>query len=126
MHPGKECHAFIVVPENATWAEITIRTGKQDGTIVYPFDVSQLITGSQRDTHSWSSYLRLSGDSTTRKAVPVIGGKTLGISFSQYWSSGSTSEVDVDIEFHSLRIERDHLHLDGGGGLLEFQVRFYS
>lgn len=126
MHPGKEVHAFMLAPQDATWAEVTIKTGQHDGSIVYSFDVSQVVRGLRTDSYLWESSLSLCGHSVRSKAMSVIGGKTVGVAFAQNWKSGGPSEIELQVEFFGLRLEGHDLHLNGGGGLLEFLVGIFT
>ncbi|OMO97822.1 hypothetical protein COLO4_14332 [Corchorus olitorius] len=113
--PGHIERRYIEVPLGASWVEATMRTSGFDTTRRFYVDTVQ-ICPLQRPI-KWESVVTLSSPTAKSFSFPVVGGQTMELVVSQFWSSGmgshETTIVDFEIVFHGIGVNKTEVLLDG-------------
>ncbi|MCH7725669.1 MAG: S8 family serine peptidase, partial [Planctomycetes bacterium] len=111
--PGQIERRFVDVPENATWADLTLRAGKNDESRLMVLHTLQRLPHSTYRDWGGRHYIRLLPGSEAVRSFRVAGGHTLEVCLAQFWSSLGESEFDVELKFHGLLPSESPLLLDG-------------
>ncbi|XP_059451546.1 tripeptidyl-peptidase 2 isoform X2 [Corylus avellana] len=115
FQPGHIERRFIEVPLGASWVEAMIQISGFDTTRRFFVDAVQ-ICPLQRPK-KWESVVTFSSAGTKRFAFPVVGGRTMELAIAQFWSSGigshETTNVEFEVVFHGIDINRGEVLLDG-------------
>ena len=122
---GNVARRFIHVPENATWADITLRlmddpeAARSRHFVMHTTQIQprQLDRGMNQQRH-----ITLKTDAPTHQSITVEGGHTMEVCLAQFWSSLGNSQVDVRIEFHSLRPSHSQIALNEGDDGIAVEV----
>ncbi|CAI0546836.1 unnamed protein product [Linum tenue] len=113
--PGHIERRFIEVPLGASWVEAIVRASEFDTTRRFFIDTLQ-ICPLQRPI-KWESVVTFSSPGAKTFAFPVVGGQTMELAVSQFWSSGLGSHegtlVDFEIAFHGIDVSKEEIILDG-------------
>ncbi|KAG6541056.1 hypothetical protein Mapa_017543 [Marchantia paleacea] len=113
--PGFTDRRFIVVPEGATWAEISIRCHGFDTPRRFLVSAVQLMPKERPSV--WETYATFTSPSTKDFALPVEGGITMELTLALFWSSGSGSHIpalaEIQVDFHGLLANERELCING-------------
>ncbi|KAL3696139.1 hypothetical protein R1sor_010215 [Riccia sorocarpa] len=114
--PGFTDRRFILVPEGATWAEVTIRCHGFDTPRRFIVSAVQLLPKKRPSV--WDTYATFSSPSSKDFAFAVEGGVTMELTLALFWSSGNGSHVpalaEIEVEFHGLLSDERELSVNGG------------
>ncbi|KAF7813180.1 tripeptidyl-peptidase 2-like isoform X1 [Senna tora] len=115
FQPGHIERRYIEVPYGASWVEATMKTSGFDTARRFFVDTVQ-ICPLQRPL-KWESVVTFSSPAAKSFAFKVVGGQTLELVISQFWSSGigshETTSVDFEVVFHGIKVNQEEILLDG-------------
>ncbi|KAL8557152.1 hypothetical protein ACS0TY_004563 [Phlomoides rotata] len=113
--PGHIERKFVEVPIGATWVEVTMKTSGFKTARRFYIDSVQM-SPLQRPI-KWESVATFSSPSSKSFSFVVEGGRTMELAIAQFWSSGvgshDTTNVDFEIAFHGISINKGEIILDG-------------
>ncbi len=114
FEPGYEERHFMVVPEDATWADLRIRRLDDGGELaVIVLQAVQLVPGDAFSDHEFKRYLRIQPDEEQMHSFAVTGGRTMEICLAEYTGYVDEGELELALEFHGIRPDGAHIALDG-------------
>ncbi|CAG8501846.1 10192_t:CDS:10 [Diversispora eburnea] len=112
--PGQIERRFLKVPEGATFADMTVKfaTSSLTSPARLWLHLIQLLPQKRFSAHERKYYFSLvkgscegeGEEQVTKKQFSVIGGFTLEICLSQFWSSLGNHKVSLEIIFHGTQI----------------------
>ncbi|WKA07238.1 hypothetical protein VitviT2T_025087 [Vitis vinifera] len=113
--PGHIERKYIEVPLGASWVEATMRTSGFDTCRRFFVDTLQ-ISPLQRPI-KWERVATFSSPTAKNFTFAVEGGRTMELAIAQFWSSGigshGATNVDFEIVFHGININKEEVVLDG-------------
>ncbi|KAG4304796.1 hypothetical protein PORY_001849 [Pneumocystis oryctolagi] len=101
---------FIFVPEGASYAELRIRVKKVNTPIRIFCHFVQLVPHLRLKETEHKFFLKLCENELISKSVKVIPGLTMEVCFANFWSSTSSGEIDVELEFHGLKLSSSEIN----------------
>ncbi|KAL2642830.1 hypothetical protein R1flu_010417 [Riccia fluitans] len=123
--PGFTDRRFILVPEGATWAEVTIRCHGFDTPRRFLVSAVQLMPKKRPSV--WETYATFTSPSAKDFAFPVDGGVTMELTLALSWSSANGSHVpalaEIEVDFHGLLAEERELSINGGEIVTRVDIR---
>ncbi|XP_054787399.1 tripeptidyl-peptidase 2 isoform X2 [Prosopis cineraria] len=115
FQPGHIERRYIEVPHGASWVGATMKASGFDTARRFFVDTVQ-ICPLQRPL-KWESVATFSSPASKSFVFKVVGGQTLELVISQFWSSGigshETTSVDFEVMFHGVRVNQEEILLDG-------------
>ncbi|XP_027189528.1 tripeptidyl-peptidase 2 isoform X2 [Cicer arietinum] len=115
FQPGHIERKYIEVPHGASWVEATMNISSFDTPRRFFVDTIQ-ICPLQRPL-KWRSVVNFSSPAAKSFTFRVVGGQTLELVIAQFWSSGigshETTNVDLKIVFHGIKVSQEEIVLDG-------------
>ncbi|KAI4351727.1 hypothetical protein L6164_006053 [Bauhinia variegata] len=113
--PGHIERRYIKVPHGASWVEATMKASGFDTARRFFVDTVQICP--LKRPLKWESVVTFSSPAAKSFAFRVVGGQTLELVISQFWSSGlgshETTSVEFEVEFHGINVNQEELILDG-------------
>jgi tripeptidyl-peptidase II len=97
----------VHVPEGATCARFTFRTGELAGPHMLVLHALQLlpeVAATGRNPHELDRYIRLKPHHEVVEHLAVRGGVTLEVCLCKFWSSVGSCAADVEVEFHGVAL----------------------
>lgn len=101
---------FISVPENANWAELRIRIKKINNPMVIFAHLTQLVPQLRLKDSEHKFFLKLYQNELIVKNFVVVPGLTMEVCFASFWSSIGSGEIDVELEFHGLKLSSNKIN----------------
>jgi len=105
MAPGRIARRFLVVPNGATWADFTVRTGAEgdiDTSRLFYLHCIYLKDGFPFRETQMKKLIRMGPSSSKTFSMDVEEGFTLDVTLAQYWSSVGNCTADLDVDFHGI------------------------
>ncbi len=102
--PGAEDREYVMVPNSATWAELTIRPIDVATTMGAMVRATCLQPHTRYSDTEYRSYASLSDGDEHHAAFAVAGGSTMELTIAQFWSSFGTNKLNVDLTFHGCTV----------------------
>ncbi|EMR08359.1 hypothetical protein PNEG_03199 [Pneumocystis murina B123] len=102
---------FIRVPDTSNWAELRVRTKKIDTCIKIFIHFTQLVQNLRLKDTEHKFFLKLHQNELILKQFVVIPGTTMEVCFANFWSSIASGEIDVELEFHGLKLSSNKVNL---------------
>ncbi len=126
LRPGKLQRNFIAVPRDATWADLTIRSGDQEAVQRLVVHAVQQLPKESFRSNEFKQYISTTPNDYEVRSFAVTGGRTLELCLGQYWSSLGNGKYEFELEFHGVRPSDPNLVLDGGqiSGRLDVSAPF--
>lgn len=98
--PGFIDRKFVVVPEGATWADLTITAQGPRSKGRFVVHVMQIMPHLKHTKSEFQWYFNLfSDDVIPGKSFAVHEGSTLEICSSQFWSSSGMNEYTINLNY---------------------------
>ncbi|CAM6096265.1 unnamed protein product [Calypogeia fissa] len=123
--PGHIERRFVVVPEGATWAELSVRVSGFDTPRQFSITAVQL--SSKKRPSTWATYAVFSSPSSKNFSFPIEGGLTMELTLALFWSSGSGSDVpasaQLQIEFHGIQATEKDVFINGNETVTRVDVK---
>ena len=105
---------FFHVPEDATWADLTVRRLDHGVPKLVIVHAVQLVDGRTYDANQHFEYVDMLDGTEHEASFPVVGGRTMELDLAQYWSRLGEAEYELEMTFHGLVPDRESFVLDGG------------
>ncbi|KAG0716947.1 Tripeptidyl-peptidase 2 [Chionoecetes opilio] len=102
---------FIYVPLEATWATVSLKTSHSDKCQRFTLHAVQLKPKSSVKTLEYYKVTNLGCNETSNHVFSVRGGFTLEVCLARWWSSLVDGQVQIFVEFHSLRPSQEEVTL---------------
>ncbi|XP_015431328.1 PREDICTED: tripeptidyl-peptidase 2 [Dufourea novaeangliae] len=114
---------FILVPEDATWAVIRLRSTEKDKTGRFVVHSIQLKPRLACKTLEVSKMLSVPSQSETVHPFAVQGGLILEVVIAKYWANLGDMLIDYSIEFHGIHMINGNLTMQSGDGINRLELR---
>jgi len=115
FNPGSVCRRFFVVPQGATWANLSVTMRNRDGgERVFVVHTVRAAPGQSIKQTADRRFVRLEHSKPRVESFPVTAGETVEICLGQYWSSLDESQVDWQLEFRGIRPDQTDITLTAG------------
>ncbi|CAL7943225.1 unnamed protein product [Xylocopa violacea] len=114
---------FILVPEDATWAVIRLKSTEKDKTGRFVVHCVQLKPRLSCKTLEANKLFAVTSQSEIVHPFAVQGGLILEVVVGKYWANIGDMLVDYVIEFHGVRIINGNLTMQSGDGINRVEVR---
>lgn len=114
LGPGRLQRRFIDVPHGATWADVRLRTGEQDGSRVLIAHATQRRPRWPVSDTGFRKFQRFRPHDDKTFSCPVVGGHTMELCLAQFESSLPEGTVEIEVSFHGL-VPDAHRLLHAGG-----------
>lgn len=102
---------FIYVPIDATWASVSLKASHSDKCQRFTLHAVQLKPKSSVKTLEYYKVINLGCNESSNHVFSVRGGFTLEVCLARWWSSLVDGQVQVFVEFHSLRPSQEEVTL---------------
>ncbi|KAG5518089.1 hypothetical protein PMAC_003275 [Pneumocystis sp. 'macacae'] len=102
---------FISVPEGAEYAKLRIFVKKLNTPIRIFSHFTQLVPHLRLKDSEYRFFLKLHENELILKSFKVVSGLTMEVCFANFWSSVSSGEIDVELEFHGLKLSSNRINL---------------
>ena len=122
FEPGGIERRFFAVPAGATWADLRIRTQKQDTARLLVVHAQQLLPGRHFKEGNFEGWFRMGREAEVVRSFKVTGRRTLEICFAQYWSSLGVGAFDAELTFRGLQPSSEVVRVDGAKLLTRVDV----
>lgn len=104
LKPGTLHRTFVAVPNDCTWADITLTTKSFDGgSRVLIVHVMQDLPHVSTDKCSEEFVFQFTAAGTQNRTLRVEGSGTLEVTLAQNWSSLGATVADLAVNFHGIR-----------------------
>ncbi|XP_045114338.1 tripeptidyl-peptidase 2-like isoform X1 [Portunus trituberculatus] len=113
---------FIYVPMEATWATVSLKASHSDKCQRFTLHAVQLKPKSSVKTLEYYKVTNLGCNETSSHVFSVRGGYTLEVCLARWWSSLVDGQVQVFVEFHSLRPSQEEVTLFCSDGVQRVDV----
>ncbi|XP_071534647.1 tripeptidyl-peptidase 2 isoform X2 [Panulirus ornatus] len=114
---------FIYVPIESTWATVTLKASHSDKCQRFTLHAVQLKPKCSVKTLEYYKVINLGCNEVSTQIFGVRGGYTLEVCLARWWSSLVDGEVEVTVEFHSLRPSQEEVTLFCSDGVQRVDVR---
>jgi tripeptidyl-peptidase-2 len=112
--PGEIHRFFFVVPEGATWANLTVTTKTPETPRQIVVHAVQAEPGGSFGAWNTDETVWLDQKGKYVKSFDVLAGRTLELCLAQYWSNLGKGDVDFELSFQGLRPDDARIDVDGG------------
>ncbi|KAJ8670647.1 hypothetical protein QAD02_001906 [Eretmocerus hayati] len=114
---------FIVVPDDATWAVLRLRSSEKDKTGRFVMHTLQIKPRLSTKTLELNKMLNITSQSETIQGFAVQGGLILEVAIAKYWANLGDILIDYTIEFHGIRLINGDLTMQFGDGIHRLELR---
>uniref|UniRef100_A0ABD2WWK7 Tripeptidyl-peptidase 2 n=1 Tax=Trichogramma kaykai TaxID=54128 RepID=A0ABD2WWK7_9HYME len=114
---------FILVPEDATWAVLKLKSADKDKTGRFVMHTMQLKPRLATKTLELNKMLNITSQSETIQGFTVQGGLILEVAIAKYWANLGDILIDYTIEFHGVRLLNGDLTMQSGDGIHRLELR---
>ncbi|KAI4503188.1 hypothetical protein M0802_001410 [Mischocyttarus mexicanus] len=114
---------FILVPEDATWAVLKIKSTDKDKSSRFIFHSIQLKPRLVCKTLELNKMIGVTSQSECVQPFPVESGLIVEVVLAKYWANLGDVSIDYTIEFHGLRIINGNLTMQSGDGINRLELR---
>ncbi|XP_050475739.1 tripeptidyl-peptidase 2 isoform X1 [Bombus huntii] len=114
---------FILVPEDATWAVVRLKSTEKDKTGRFVIHSVQLKPRLSCKTLEVNKLFTVTSQSEIVHPFAVQGGLILEVVIAKYWANIGDMLVDYFIEFHGVHIINGNLTMQSGDGINRLEVR---
>lgn len=116
--------SLVQVPPEATWAELTLRTGAHAAPKTFFIHTTQLLPHARPMQHRQA--LVLTSEAATKSHFKVTGGSGMELALAQFWKTDGASEVAAELSFHGAAVPSKRLPLLGSDSVVRMMVRHGS
>ncbi|XP_044020581.1 tripeptidyl-peptidase 2 isoform X2 [Aphidius gifuensis] len=114
---------FILVPDDATWAVIKIKSNDKEKTGRFALQAIQLKPRMASRTLQINKMLNITSQSETIQGFNVEGGLILEIVIAKYWANIGDINIDYSIEFHGINVINGNFIMQSGDGIHKLELR---
>ncbi|XP_078038479.1 tripeptidyl-peptidase 2-like [Augochlora pura] len=114
---------FILVPEDATWAVIRLKSTEKDKTGRFAVQTVQLKPRLACKTLEVNKMIGVTSQSETVQPFAVQGGLILEVVIAKYWANLGEMVIDYSIEFHGIHMINGNLTMQSGDGINRLELR---
>ncbi|OXU24497.1 hypothetical protein TSAR_010597 [Trichomalopsis sarcophagae] len=114
---------FIVVPDDASWAVLRLKTTEKDKTGRFVMHTMQIKPRLSTKTLEVNKMLNITSQSETIQGFAVQGGLILEVAIAKYWANLGDILIDYTIEFHGVRLINGNLTMQSGDGIHRLELR---
>ncbi|XP_046818750.1 tripeptidyl-peptidase 2 isoform X1 [Vespa crabro] len=114
---------FILVPEDATWAVLKLRSTEKDKTSRFVLHTIQLKPRLACKTLEVNKMIGVTPQTECVQPFAVEGGLIVEVVIAKYWASLGDMLIDYSIEFHGIRIINGNLTMQSGDGINRLEIR---
>ena len=123
MQAGLVERRFVAVPDGATRAEVTLKTGNNDTSRTYILHIADSKPGKRHTDTSKRHFVTLSPNDSKVFSHAVYPGTTLECTIAQFWGSLGESTVGLDVQFHSLQCSSKSIAIYGPSDMAKVELR---
>ncbi|XP_034947596.1 tripeptidyl-peptidase 2 isoform X1 [Chelonus insularis] len=121
--PNTIVRHFILVPDDATWAVLKIKSTEKEKTGRFAIQTVQLKPRLACRTLHTNKMVNITSQSETVQGFAVQGGLIIEIVVAKYWANLGEIYVDYDIEFHGIHVIDGSLIMQSGDGIHRMELR---
>ncbi|XP_017876642.1 tripeptidyl-peptidase 2 isoform X2 [Ceratina calcarata] len=114
---------FILVPDDATWAVIRLKSTEKDKVGRFVIHSVQLKPRLSCKTFEVNKLFTVTSQSEIVHPFAVQGGLILEVVVAKYWANIGDMLIDYIIEFHGVRMLSGNLTMQSGDGINRIEVR---
>ncbi|KAK4306052.1 hypothetical protein Pmani_022096 [Petrolisthes manimaculis] len=114
---------FLHVPLEATWGVVTLRASHGEKSQRITLHAVQLKPRSSVKTLEYYKVVNLESQESSVHVLSVRGGYTLELCLARWWSSLVDGQVELSVQFHSLRPVQEEVTLLCSEGVQRVDVR---
>ncbi|XP_066603717.1 tripeptidyl-peptidase 2 [Prorops nasuta] len=114
---------FILVPEDATWAVLKLKSTEKDKTGRFVVHTVQLKPRLACKTLELNKMINVTSQSETVQAFAVQGGLILEVVIAKYWANLGDMFIDYSIEFHGIHLINGNLTMQAADGINRLELR---
>lgn len=114
---------FIMVPDDATWAVIKLKSVDKEKTGRFAIQAVQIKPRMACRTLQMNKMINITSQSETIQGFTVEGGLILEIVVAKYWANLGDIIIDYTIEFHGINILNGNLTMQSGDGIHRIELR---
>ncbi|XP_043258788.1 tripeptidyl-peptidase 2 isoform X2 [Colletes gigas] len=114
---------FILVPEDATWAVIRLKSTEKEKVGRFVIHSIQLKPRLACKTLEVNKMINVTSQSETVQPFSVQGGLILEVVIAKYWASLGDMLIDYSIEFHGIHMINGNLTMQSGDGINRLELR---
>ncbi|XP_045597102.1 tripeptidyl-peptidase 2 isoform X2 [Procambarus clarkii] len=114
---------FLYVPIESTWATVTLKASHSDKCQRFTLHAVQLKPKCSVKTLEYYKVINLGCNEVSTQIFGVRGGFTMELCLARWWSSLVDGQVEVSVEFHSLRPSHEEVTLFCSDGVQRVDVR---
>ncbi|XP_018353839.1 PREDICTED: tripeptidyl-peptidase 2 isoform X2 [Trachymyrmex septentrionalis] len=114
---------FILVPEDATWAVLRLKSTEKDKTGRFVMHTIQLKPRLACKTLEVNRIISVTSQSETIQPFAVQGGLILEVVIAKYWANLGDMFIDYSIEFHGIHMINGNLTMLSGDGINRLELR---
>ncbi|KAK2578923.1 hypothetical protein KPH14_011132 [Odynerus spinipes] len=114
---------FIMVPEDATWAVLKLKSTEKDKTGRFVVHTVQLKPRLACKTLEVNRMLGVTPQAECIQPFSVEGGIILEVVIAKYWANLGDMLIDYTIEFHGLHMINGNLTMQSGDGINRLELR---
>ncbi|CAL4069880.1 unnamed protein product [Meganyctiphanes norvegica] len=120
---GQGRRLFIQVPQQATWASVTLKASHADKCQRFTFHAVQLKPNCSVKTLEFYKTVNLSANESTTLVFAVRGCLTIELCLARWWCSLVDGQVQLTCDFHSLCPSQEEMTLLCSEGMQRVDVR---
>ncbi|XP_011256902.1 tripeptidyl-peptidase 2 isoform X2 [Camponotus floridanus] len=114
---------FILVPEDATWAVLRLKSAEKDKTGRFVLHTIQLKPRMACKTLEVNKIISVTSQSETIQPFAVQSGLILEVVIAKYWANLGDMLIDYSIEFHGIHMINGNLTMLSGDGINRLELR---
>ncbi|XP_076246823.1 tripeptidyl-peptidase 2-like isoform X2 [Calliopsis andreniformis] len=114
---------FVLVPEDATWAVIKLKSTEKDKTGRFVIHTIQLKPRLACKTLEVNKVISVTSQSESVQPFAVQGGLILEVVIAKYWANLGDMLIDYCIEFHGIHMINGNLTMQSGDGINRLELR---
>ncbi|KAK8720628.1 hypothetical protein OTU49_013196 [Cherax quadricarinatus] len=114
---------FLYVPIESTWVNVTLKASHSDKCQRFTLHAVQLKPKCSVKTLEYYKVINLGCNEVSTQIFGVRGGYTMELCLARWWSSLVDGQVEVTVEFHSLRPSQEEVTLFSSDGVQRVDVR---
>ncbi|XP_042212595.1 tripeptidyl-peptidase 2-like isoform X1 [Homarus americanus] len=114
---------FLYVPIESTWATVTLKASHSDKCQRFTLHAVQLKPKCSVKTLEYYKVINLGCNEVSTQIFGVRGGYTMELCLARWWSSLVDGQVEISVDFHSLRPSQEEVTLFCSDGVQRVDVR---
>jgi len=119
---GQIHRSFFQVPQNATWAELTVTNLNNESPARYVLHFIQLVKQKAFRNHEFYKFVSIPEQTTYSWAFAVQGGVAIEMCLARWWSNSGDSELKWKLQFRGVGPRTRQLSMHAANGISCFQL----